>query len=68
MGKLPLMVNLADLICLKLGIGRKAPIPELNITDSDSATLLKLTEDKVYNLIDKIWKNFEVEKETFKTN
>lgn len=68
MGKLPLMVNLADLICLKLGIGRKAPMPELNITDSDSATLLKLTEDKIYNLTDKIWKNFEVEKETFKTN
>ncbi len=68
MGKLPLMVNLADLICLKLGIGRKVPIPELNITDSDSAILLKLTEDKVYKLTDNIWKNFEVEKETFKTN
>lgn len=68
MGKLPIMVNLADLICLKLGIGRKMPIPEISIADSDSATLLKLTEDKVDKLTDNIWKNFEIEKETFKTN
>src|SRR3972149_8014217 len=68
MGKLPLIVNLADLICLKLGIGRKAPIPELNITDSESAMLLKIAEDKVCDLTDKVWKNYETEKETFKFN
>jgi putative nucleotidyltransferase with HDIG domain len=65
MGKLPVIVNLADLICLKLGIGRKYPIPDLNITDSDSAALLKLTEDNIYNLIDNVRKNIEAEKEAF---
>ena len=68
MGKLPLIVNLADLICLKLGIGRKRPMQELNITDSDSAMLLKLAEDKVCDLTDRVWKNYETEKEIFKFN
>ena len=66
MGKLPTIVNLSDLICLKIGIGRKDPIPELNITDSDSASLLKLPEDSVDNLTEKVSENFEVEKETFR--
>lgn len=65
MGKLPVIVNLADLICLKLGIGRKDPMHELNITDSESAALLRLTEDNIYSLIDKVRKNIETEKETF---
>ena len=65
MGKLSVIVNLADLICLKLGIGRKDPIPDLNITDSDSAALLKLTEDNIYSLIDNVRKNIEAEKEAF---
>lgn len=65
MGKLPLIVNLADLICLKLGIGRKSPMADLNVAESDSATLLRLSENNIYNLADKVSKNFEVEKETF---
>lgn len=64
-GKLPLIVNLADLICLKMGIGRKNPMPELNVTDSDSASLLRITEDNIYNLADKVCKDFETEKDTF---
>lgn len=65
MGKLPLIVNLADLICLKLGIGRKNSMAELNISESDSATLLRLSDDHIHNLTEKVSKNFEVEKETF---
>jgi putative nucleotidyltransferase with HDIG domain len=65
-GKLPVIVNLADLICLKLGIGRKTPLPELDIANSDSASLLELTEDNIHNLTDRIQKNFEEEKEAFK--
>ncbi len=66
LGKLPLIVNVADLICLKLGIGRKDPVQEINIADSDSVSLLRLTENSVYNLTDKVSKNFEIEKETFR--
>lgn len=65
MGKLPLIVNLADLICLKLGIGRKNPMAEINISESDSATLLRLSDNHIHNLTEKVSKNFEVEKETF---
>jgi putative nucleotidyltransferase with HDIG domain len=65
MGKLPVIINLADLICITLGIGRKEPMPQLNIAHSDSATILRLTEDSIQALTDKIFKNFEVEKESF---
>lgn len=67
MGKLPIIVNLADLICLKLGIGRRDPIVELNIANSDSAALLKLTEDNVYSLTERVCKNFEAEKGNFES-
>ena len=65
-GKLPVIVNLADLICLKLGIGRKTPLPELDTANSDSASLLRLTEDSIHNLTDRVLRNFEEEKKTFK--
>ena len=65
-GKLAIIVNLADLICLKLGIGCKEPYSNLNIEESDSAYLLKLSEDRLSDIIDKVLYNFEKEKELFK--
>jgi len=66
LGKLPLIVNLADLMCLKLGIGRKSPMDNLDISESDSATLLRLSDQDIYSLIERVSINFEAEKETFR--
>ncbi|HAS17163.1 MAG: hypothetical protein A2Y48_02430 [Nitrospirae bacterium RIFCSPLOW2_12_42_9] len=65
LGKLPIIVNLADLICIKSGIGRKNKYPELNISESEAAALLRITEGTISGLTDKIQKNFESEKDNF---
>ncbi|MDD5435001.1 MAG: HDOD domain-containing protein [Nitrospira sp.] len=65
MGRLSLIVNLADLMCQKMGIGVRKPIEDIDILHSESALLLKLPEDKIKNLFDIIYNNFQTEKEKF---
>ena len=65
LGKLSIIVNLADLMCIKLGIGRREPLDTINIANSESAALLKLSENKVQILSDKLQNYFEAEKEKF---
>ncbi|MBI5194295.1 MAG: HDOD domain-containing protein [Nitrospirae bacterium] len=64
-GKISLIVNLADLLCLKMGIGTRKPIEEIDIVNSESALLLKLSEDKLKNLVDVVYNNYQAEKEKF---
>lgn len=65
MGRLAIIVNLADLMCLKMGIGTREPLTEVNIANAESASLLKLSEDNITRLSDIVYNNFEAEKERF---
>lgn len=65
MGKLSLIVNLADLICLKLGIGKRNPLDEINVAGSEPALILKLSGQNINKLFDSIKNTFESEKDKF---
>lgn len=64
-GKISLIINLADLMCLKLGIGTRKPNEGIEIVNSEPALILKISADKLNNLIDTVYNNFQAEKEKF---
>jgi putative nucleotidyltransferase with HDIG domain len=45
------VINLADLICLKLGIGYKHPIDGFELSEAASAQILTINGDRLENLI-----------------
>jgi len=59
------VINLADLICFKLGIGYKQPIDDFNLCESLSAQELAINEDSLENLINQTSNAFENNKDVF---
>jgi len=59
------IASLADLFCIKLGIGERMPRTELSLTDSMAARLLKLDDDKLARLLDEFEENYEQNKNYF---
>jgi len=59
------LINLADLICLKLGIGYKHPTDEINLSEAASAQILAINEDRLENLISQTITTFQDNKDIF---
>jgi putative nucleotidyltransferase with HDIG domain len=59
------VINLADLICLKLGIGYKQSIDGINLSGSTSAQNLAIYEDSLENLISQTSNDFQNNKDVF---
>ena len=59
------VINLADLICLKLGIGYKQPIDDFNLSGATSAQNLAINEDRLENLISQTSNAFQNNKDVF---
>jgi putative nucleotidyltransferase with HDIG domain len=59
------VINLADLICLKLGIGYKQPANGFNVADSASAKILGVDEGRIEKLIIQTDTDFQNNKEVF---
>ncbi len=59
------IVNLADTICLRLGIGTKEPDEGINVKGAESAKTLGFTETQLDELIPMIEKTFNEEKNIF---
>lgn len=59
------LINLADLICLKLGIGYKHPIDGFNLSEVASAQILSINEDRLENLTNQTVTAFQDSKDVF---
>ncbi len=59
------VLQVADLICLRQGIGRRAPNPELNVAEAPGAILLGLKEPELAELYIGFIESFEEEWELF---
>ncbi len=59
------LINHADLICKKLGIGYKIPLDGFNLLEAESTQILELNEDDVENLTNQIITYFESSKDAF---
>lgn len=59
------VINLADLICLKLGIGYKHPMDGFSLSESASAQILAINEDQLKNFISQIATAFQDNKDVF---
>jgi putative nucleotidyltransferase with HDIG domain len=59
------VINLADLICLKLGIGYKHPMDGFNLSDAPSAQILGINEDCLENLFSQTITTFQDNKDIF---
>jgi putative nucleotidyltransferase with HDIG domain len=59
------LINLADLICQKLGIGYKNPLDGFNLVEAESTQILELNEDDIENLTNQIITDFESNKDVF---
>ena len=59
------LINLADLICLKLGIGYKHPMDGFNLSETPSAQILVINEDRLENLISQTITTFQDNKDIF---
>jgi len=59
------LINLADLICLKLGIGYKNPINSFNLSKVLSAQILEINEEGLENLTNKTITAFQDNKDIF---
>lgn len=57
------LVNFADLLCNKLGIGRRAPKEGIDLMNFDCTTILKFSQAQVTELLDQTPPIFEKEKE-----
>jgi len=59
------LINLADLICLKLAIGYKHPIDGFNLSETASAKILAINEDHLENLTNQTVTAFQDTKDIF---
>ena len=59
------LINFADLICQKLGIGYKQPIDGFKLSEAKSAQILELKEDCIKNLINQTNTDFQSNKDIF---
>lgn len=57
------LVNFADLLCIRLGIGRRAPKEEIDPMNFECTAVLKFTKTQVTELLEQIPPVFEKEKE-----
>jgi len=56
------VVGLADLFCIRLGIGQRYPQDELHFTESKAASFLGLEEDRILGLLDNFQAAYEQDK------
>lgn len=61
------ITSLADLFCLKVGIGTREPREELDLAASRPATLLKLEEGRIQFLLDTFRETYDRDKSFFVT-
>ena len=59
------LINLADLICQKLGIGYKKSLDGFNLNEAVSTQILEFDEDSIEKLTNQISTDFESNKEVF---
>jgi len=59
------VTSLADLCCLKLGIGVREPMDDLDLAGSKPGLMLKLSEEKVNKILDTFSAAFEKDKSLF---
>ncbi len=59
------IVNLADQMCHKLGIGTKGPDEDIEIKGSDAASNLGIADDRIDELLERIQKTYDDEKDIF---
>lgn len=56
------VVNLADLFCLRLGIGQRYPLEDLSLTSTKAAGFLGLDEEKLETLLEEFAEAYENDK------
>jgi len=59
------LINLADLICVKLGIGYTHPMDGFNLSEARSAQILEINEECLENLTHKTITTFQDNKDIF---
>ncbi|MFO7764914.1 MAG: HDOD domain-containing protein [Pelovirga sp.] len=63
--RLAATVNLAGFICMKLGIGRRQPLEDLNVAECAGARALHLSVDQVISVLEEIDEVFNENREFF---
>lgn len=63
--RLAATVNLAGFICMKLGIGRRQPLEDLDIAECAGARALNLSEEQVASVLEEINEVFNENREFF---
>lgn len=63
--RLAATVNLADAMCRKLGIGRREPEPDLELTLTPGAQALEVDPDQAEQLLEEFRAFYEKERDTF---
>ena len=63
--RLTATVNLADQVCRRLGIGRRAPDEELDVANCPGAKALELAEEDVQRAIDEVSDTFSENRDFF---
>lgn len=56
------VVNLADLFCLRLGIGRRYPLEGLSLCSTKASSFLGLEEEKLENMLEEFRETYENDK------
>jgi putative nucleotidyltransferase with HDIG domain len=56
------VVSLADLFCLRLGIGQRYPLEDLELTSTKAASFLGLDEERLETLLDDFKEAYETDK------
>ena len=59
------ITSLANLFCIKLGIGERDPLTELDLTEEPAARQLKLDNDRLTRLLDNFAETYERDKSYF---
>ncbi len=59
------LINLADLICMQLGIGYKQPVNGFNLSESNSAKYFEIDENRLEDFISKTDSAFQGSKDVF---
>jgi len=59
------LINLADLICMQLGIGYKQPVNGFNLSDTASAKYFSMSEEKLESFINETDTAFRENKDVF---
>jgi putative nucleotidyltransferase with HDIG domain len=56
------VINLADLFCLRLGIGQRYPMEDLSLTSTKAASFLGLDEEKLESLLEEFSEAYNKDK------